>query len=65
MLILTRRTSESVIIQNDIQITVLSLKGNQVRLGMEAPKNISVHREELYKRIQAEKVSGEFEINAD
>ncbi|OGT88659.1 MAG: carbon storage regulator [Gammaproteobacteria bacterium RIFOXYB2_FULL_38_6] len=52
MLILTRRTNESVIIGDDIKITVLGTKGNQVRLGIEAPKNVSVHREEIYKRIQ-------------
>ena len=52
MLILTRRISESVRIDDDISITVLGLKGNQVRLGVEAPKHISVHREEIYQRMQ-------------
>ena len=55
MLILTRRISESVIIGNDVKITVLGVKGNQVRLGIDAPKEVSVHREEIYERIQNEK----------
>lgn len=59
MLILTRRISESIIIgENSVKITVLGVKGNQVRLGIDAPKDISVHREEIYERIQQEK-SGE------
>ncbi|MCH9643381.1 MAG: carbon storage regulator CsrA [Gammaproteobacteria bacterium] len=55
MLILTRRISESVIIGDDVKITVLGVKGNQVRLGIDAPKDVSVHREEIYERIQNEK----------
>ncbi len=55
MLILTRRISESIIIGEDIKIAVLGVKGNQVRLGIDAPKDISVHREEIYERIQQEK----------
>ena len=55
MLILTRRIGESVVIGDDIHITVLGVKGNQVRLGVNAPKDVSVHREEIYQRIQFEK----------
>lgn len=55
MLILTRRISESVIIGDDVKITVLGVKGSQVRLGIDAPKSVSVHREEIYERIQQEK----------
>ena len=53
MLILTRKTSETLMIGNDITVTVLGVKGNQVRIGVNAPKSVEVHREEIYQRIQA------------
>lgn len=55
MLILTRKVGESVLIGDDISITVLSVRGNQVKLGVQAPKEVSVHREEIYQRIQQTK----------
>jgi carbon storage regulator len=54
MLILTRRTGESVKIGDEVTVTVLGMKGNQVRLGFTAPLNVAVHREEIYERIKAE-----------
>lgn len=58
MLILTRRVGETLMIGDDISVTVLGVKGNQVRLGVDAPKDVSVHREEIYQRIQGEKGDG-------
>jgi carbon storage regulator len=54
MLILTRRTGESVMIGNEVTLTVLGVKGNQVRIGINAPKSVPVHREEIYERIKRE-----------
>ena len=55
MLILTRRVGESLMIGDDVNVTVLGIRGNQVRIGVNAPKDVAVHREEIYDRIQQEK----------
>jgi carbon storage regulator len=58
MLILTRRVGETVVIGDEVQVTVLGVKGNQVRLGVTAPRDVSVHRQEIYERIQKEQGAG-------
>lgn len=55
MLILTRRVGESLMIGDEVNVTVLGIRGNQVRIGVNAPKDVAVHREEIYDRIQEEK----------
>jgi carbon storage regulator len=60
MLILTRRAGETLMIGEDVSITVLGVKGNQVRIGINAPKDVAVHREEIYDRIQ-----GDMESDSD
>lgn len=62
MLILTRRVGETVMIGDEVTITVLGVKGNQVRVGINAPKSVAVHREEIYERIKREK-QGEADKN--
>ncbi|MEP0073615.1 MAG: carbon storage regulator CsrA [Marinomonas sp.] len=57
MLVITRRTGESINIGDDTEITVLDVKGNQVRIGIEAPKSVAVHREEIYLRIKEDATS--------
>jgi len=55
MLILTRRVGETLMVGNNVTVTVLGVKGNQVRIGVNAPRDVAVHREEIYQRIQDEK----------
>ena len=67
MLILTRRINETLNIGDDVQVTVLGIKGNQVRIGINAPRDVPVHREEIYQRIKREErnASGEGGENGD
>jgi carbon storage regulator len=58
MLILTRRVGETLMIGDEVTVTVLGVKGNQVRIGINAPKNVAVHREEIYQRIKGENEGG-------
>jgi len=60
MLILTRKAGETLMIGEDVSITVIGVKGNQVRIGINAPKDVAVHREEIYDRIQ-----GDMESDSD
>ena len=65
MLILTRRIGESLIIGDDIKVTILGIKPHQIRIGIEAPKDVSVHREEIYLRIKDEKRRGSYFENEE
>ncbi len=58
MLILTRRVGETLMVGDDVTVTVLGVKGNQVRIGVNAPKDVAVHREEIYERIRKENEAG-------
>jgi carbon storage regulator len=62
MLILTRRVGETLMVGDEVTVTVLGVKGNQVRIGVNAPKEVAVHREEIYQRIQREKQGDSPEI---
>ena len=64
MLILTRKVGETLMIGNDISMTVLGVTGNQVRVGVNAPRDVTIHREEIYQRIKESKNSCASEINA-
>jgi carbon storage regulator len=64
MLILTRRVGETVMIGEDVTVTVLGVKGNQVRIGVSAPRDVAVHREEIFERIKREE-SGELDPSHD
>lgn len=62
MLILTRRVGETLMIGDEVQITILGIKGNQVRVGVEAPRHVTVYREEIYHRIKAQAEAASAEI---
>jgi carbon storage regulator len=64
MLILTRRDGETVMIGNDVTVTVLGVKGNQVRVGVNAPRDVAVHREEIFERIKREEEGGNVTTSA-
>jgi carbon storage regulator len=65
MLILTRRVGEAVVINEEVTVTILGVKGNQVRVGVNAPKSVSVHREEIFERIKNERGSTSQSRSAD
>lgn len=65
MLILTRKLGERITIGNDITITLLEIKGSQIKLGIEAPQNISIHRQEIYERIRKENLSSSAATTSD
>lgn len=65
MLILTRRVGETLMIGDEVSVTVLGVKGNQVRIGVNAPKEVAVHREEIYARIKKEQEGENTEVAAD
>lgn len=58
MLVLTRRTNETLMVGDDVTVTVLGVKGNQVRIGVNAPREVAVHRAEIYDRIKTEEQQG-------
>ena len=65
MLILTRRVGETMMIGDEVTVTILGVKGNQVRVGINAPKDVAVHREEIYQRIKREHATGGAEPGPD
>ena len=65
MLILTRRVGETLMIGDSVSVTVLGVKGNQVRIGINAPKDVAVHREEIYQRIKREHEGGESQQSSE